>query len=242
VARDLKSSLVTIMTGVAELPEGFQHYLVKFSAMIDINDNAEVEYAYSLMARDCEIEMPATRLFDVGKYGNAFAIERFDRDHNRRIHMHTLSGLLHANYRTPNLDYTDFLKATWVLTQNKQDVIQGFRRMIFNVLTHNRDDHSKNFSFLYDHKTWRLSPAYDLTLSSGMAGEHTMTIAGEGANPNLSHILEVARKLNIDAEKAAHVVDQIKTVTNNWQHYAREANVKTNIASNIQKIFNNIAL
>ncbi len=231
-----------LCSGVCDIPSDFQHYLIKFSAMIDVNDNAQVEYAYSLMARDCGIDMSETRLFDAGKFGSAFGISRFDRINNSRIHMHTLSGLLHANFRVPNLDYTDFLKATWLLTQDKQAVLQGFRRMVFNVLTHNRDDHSKNFSFLYHHNQWQLSPAYDLTFSSGIAGEHTMTIAGEGANPTIKHFLEVARRLNIDELKAHKIVNEIKAVINNWSSYAKRANVDKSTATRLKKIFENIVI
>ena len=231
-----------LCSGVGELSEGFQHYLIKFSAMIDANDNTQVEYAYSLMARDCLINISETRLFDAGKFGPAFGVTRFDRINNKRIHMHTLSGLLHANFRIPNLDYTDFLKATWLLTQDKQDVLQGFRRMVFNVLTHNRDDHSKNFAFLYHNKQWRLSPAYDLTFSSGIAGEHTMTIAGEGANPTTNHFLEVARILNIDTSKTLQIIDEIKSVINNWPTYAKQANLEKPIIARLKKIFDNVTV
>lgn len=231
-----------LCSGVSDLPEDFQHYLIKFSAMIDVNDNAQVEYAYSLMARDCHITMPETRLFDAGKFGPAFGIARFDRINNKRIHMHTLSGLLHANFRIPNLDYIDFLKATWLLTQDKQDVLQGFRRMVFNVLTHNRDDHSKNFAFLFHNNQWRLSPAYDLTFSSGIAGEHTMTIAGEGANPTINHFLEVARILNINKTQAHHVINETKMIVSNWPKYAKRANVEKPIISRLKKIFENITI
>lgn len=232
----------SLCSGVAELPLGFSHYLIKFPTMIDANDSAEVEYAYALMAKACGIDMPKTRLFDAGKFGAAFGIARFDREHNKRIHMHSLSALLHANFRIPNLDYTDFLKATWLLTQDQQQVFQGFRRMVFNVLTHNRDDHSKNFSFLYDNHQWRLSPAYDLTFSSGMASQHSMTIAGEGANPNSEHFLQVARKLNITVLDARKIIDEVRAVTNDWPLYAKQANVAKALATRLKRVFDNISI
>jgi len=228
--------------GIAELPEGYQHYLIKFSTMIDASDLAEVEYAYSLMAQACDINFPETRLFDAGHYGAAFGIDRFDRQHNKRIHMHTLSGLLHTNFRFPNLDYIDFLKATWLLTQDHQAVVQGFRRMVFNVLTHNRDDHSKNFSFLYNNQQWMLSPAYDLTFSSGIAGEHTMTIAGEGANPTREHFLQVATLLEMDHEIANAVINHVQSITANWHSYADRANVEKKTANRIKKSLDNISI
>jgi len=134
--------------------------------------------------------------------------------------MHTLSGLLHADYRIPNLDYKDFLKATWLLTKDHEQVIEGFRMMVFNILAHNRDDHSKNFSFLLDPTGWQLAPAYDLTFSSGIAGEHTMTIAGEGANPSKEHIMKVASKANISENIALSVMENVKSAIDQWETFA----------------------
>ncbi len=232
----------SLCSGVTDLPVGYKHYLIKFPAMIDVDDNAEVEYAYALMAMACGIEMPETKLFSAGKYGAAFGIARFDREHNQRIHMHSLSGLLHANFRIPNLDYTDFLKATWLLTQDQLQVYQGFRRMVFNVLTHNRDDHSKNFSFLYKNYNWQLSPAYDLTYSSGIASQHSMTIAGEGANPTTEHFLQVARKLNITTQDAHEMIDEIKMVVDDWSVYAEQAQVAPAMIRRLKRVFENITI
>ncbi len=228
--------------GTGKLAKGFQHYIVKFSNMIDVNDIAEVEYAYSLMAHDCEIDMPQTRLFDAGKHGMAFGVERFDRIQNQRLHMHTLCGLLHADYRAPNLDYNDFLKATWLLTRNIGEVVQAYRRMVFNVLTHNRDDHSKNFTYIMRDNTWYLSPAYDLTFSAGIAGEHTMTIAGEGANPTKKHLLAVATKVNIDVRKAVEIIEQTKSVIAKWTSYANQASMTKSTINRLKKVLDNFSV
>lgn len=226
-----------IITGMQILPKGFQHYLVKFSTMMDMNGSAEIEYAYALMAKACGIYMANTQLFHIKNFGKAFATIRFDRNENERIHMHSLSGLLHANYRIPNLDYTDFLKATWLLTQNFPMVAEGFRRMVFNVLMHNRDDHSKNFSYLLANSGWQLSPAYDLTFSAGIAGEHTMTIAGEGANPDKTHLLKVASQLEIKSNLAQDIIDQAAAVRSRWLDFAEQAQVPKRPAQQMQKIF-----
>lgn len=229
-----------ICTGTEQLESGFRHYIVKFSTMIDVNDIAEVEYAYAQMANNCGIDITKTRLFDAGKFGKAFGMERFDRFENQRIHMHTLSGLLHADYRMPNLDYLDFLKAIWLLTQSKTQVLEGYKRTVFNVLMHNRDDHSKNFSFLLQAKKWRLAPAYDLTFSSGIAGEHTMTVMGEGANPQRIHLLKLAEKMEISSSTAEKVIQQIHNVRNNWSQYADKAKVKKNMTKQITRIFTHL--
>jgi serine/threonine-protein kinase HipA len=229
-----------ICTGMPILPTGFQHYLVKFSSMIDISNSAEIEYAYSLMAKACHIQMADTRLFNIEKFGRAFATTRFDRDKNQRIHMHSLSGLLHADFRIPNLDYTDFLKATWLITQDFLMVIEGFRRMVFNVFMHNRDDHSKNFSFLLLNQGWQLSPAYDLTFSAGIAGEHTMTIAGEGANPTRKHLLKVANQLEIDNNSAIEIIEHIAFIRSQWMEFSQQAHVSKRSALHLNRIFSSI--
>ncbi len=150
--------------------------------------------------------------------------------------------MLHADYRIPNLDYTDYLKATWLLTQSIDEVKQAYRRMVFNVITHNRDDHAKNFSFLLIANKWHLSPAYDLTFSAGIAGEHTMTIAGEGANPRLEHLLRVADKLDIEKGEALALIDEIKEVVSFWTKYSDQAQVKESVKDRLTKVFNNISL
>jgi len=153
------------------LPEGAEHWMVKFAARADARDAGPVEYAYSLMARAAGIEMPETRLFEV-KHGRGlrryFGVRRFDRaTGNRRIHIHTFANLIHANFRLPSTDYADLFQVTRLLTRNHRDLLRLFRLMVFNVAAHNRDDHAKNFAFMLDDRTdeWSLAPAYDLTHS-----------------------------------------------------------------------------
>jgi serine/threonine-protein kinase HipA len=228
-----------ICTGMQTLPPGFQHYLIKFSAMMDINDSAEIEYAYALMAKAMGISMTDVKLFHIENFGWAFGTVRFDRNQNQRIHRHSLSGLLHADYRIPNLDYLDFLKATWVLTEDFNAVIEGFRRMVFNVFMHNRDDHSKNFSYLLGKQDWKLAPAYDLTFSAGMGGEHTMTIAGEGAHPGQEHCLKVANQLEINSNTALEIIDQAIAIRSQWLKFAGQAQVPKASAQQLNKILGN---
>jgi len=231
-----------VCMGMDGIPEGFEPYIVKFSALTDFKDMGAVELAYMKMAKEAGIETAEARLFDAGEEGKFFGVKRFDRKGNVRTHMHTLSGLLHADYRIPNLDYKDFLKATWLLTKDHEQVIEGFRMMVFNILAHNRDDHSKNFSFLLDSSGWQLAPAYDLTFSSGIAGEHTMTIAGEGANPSHDHILRVARKADIPENIAISIIEKVKGAIEQWEVFAEDANVTTSSAKEIQRALQNIRL
>ena len=114
--------------------------------------------------------------------------------------MHTLGGLANADFRLPSLDYTDVLRVTQTLTRNVADVKRAFALMVFNVLAYNRDDHSSNFSYLMDKEgEWHLVPAYDLTCSEGINGEHTTAVAGEGRNPGEAHMLRVGKNSRFEA-------------------------------------------
>ena len=171
-----------ILTGEDDLPDGFEHWMVKFAAKADVRDAGPMEQAYARMAHAAGIDMPPTRLFKVGRNTCYFGVRRFDRGpSNSRLHVHTFGNLIHANFRIPSTDYADLMKVTSALTRNHQDVRQVFRRMVFNIAAHNRDDHAKNFAFIMNPRgEWSLSPAYDLGFAPGPGGEHTMTVLGEG--------------------------------------------------------------
>jgi serine/threonine-protein kinase HipA len=181
-----------------------QHWLVKFRSAYDPEDIGAIEYQYSQDAKKCGIGMPETRLFE-GKY---FGVRRFDREGDIRYHMHTAGGLLYASHRLPSLDYTDLMKATLILTRNMEEVSKMFRLMVFNVLKGNKDDHAKNFSFIYKDGTWGLSPAYDLVPSDGFNGNHCTTINGKG-NPELKDIHEAAENAGFPRKQALSIYDEI---------------------------------
>ena len=189
-----------------------EDWIIKFPSSQDPKNIGEQEYKYSLVAKDCGIKMSETKLFDSKICSGYFGIKRFDRENDRKIHMVSVSGLLETSHRLPNLDYNILMKLTLELTKNYQDIEQLYRLMCFNVFAHNRDDHSKNFSFLYDEnkKEWELSPAYDLTYSSSFNGEHATTINGEGKNPNLEDILAVAKNIGIKEKQARDIALDIK--------------------------------
>jgi serine/threonine-protein kinase HipA len=179
-------------------------WLVKFQGSTDPEGIGLQEYNYSLVAKKCGIEMPETRLFE-GKY---FGVRRFDREGARRYHVHSASGLLYASFRYPSLDYIELIKATIALTRNMQEAWKVFRLMVFNVLTGNRDDHARNFSFLLKNGEWSLSPAYDLVFSAGFNGQHTTTIAGQGS-PTKAAIFEVAKSTGLPEKRAITIFDEV---------------------------------
>jgi serine/threonine-protein kinase HipA len=215
-----------LLAGTADLPPGYRHHLVKFNAREDAPDIGAVEAAYSAMAREAGVDVPAARLFETRDGGRYFGAERFDRAGNERIHMHTLSGLLHASHRVPSMDYEGFLRATTELTKHAHETEEAFRRMVFNVLAHNRDDHVKNFSYLMTRDgQWRLAPAYDLVFSDGPRGEHTMSVAGEARHPSTRDMLRVAQAAAVDGARARRIIDQVRHAVAGWPRFARETGV-----------------
>lgn len=189
-----------------------EDWIIKFPSSTDPKNIGEKEYQYSLCAKDCGINMTETKLFPSRICSGYFGIKRFDRKNGKKVHMVSASGLLETSHRLPNLDYNLLMKLTLELTRNYEDIEQLFRLMCFNVFAHNRDDHSKNFSFLYDDnkKEWLLSPAYDLTYSSSFNGEHATTINGEGKNPNLDDILAVAKNIGLNEKSAKNIALDIQ--------------------------------
>lgn len=189
-----------------------EDWIIKFPSSSDPKNIGEKEYQYSLCAKSCGIYMTETRLFPSKICSGYFGIKRFDRKNTKKVHMVSASGLLETSHRLPNLDYNILMKLTLELTRNYQDIEQLFRLMCFNVFANNRDDHSKNFSFLYDDtkNEWHLSPAYDLTYSFSFNGEHATTINGEGKNPTLDDILAVAKNIGLKEKFAKGIASDIK--------------------------------
>ena len=219
----ISDDLKQIVHGRNSLQEGFSHWMVKFASSSDTQEVGAIEYAYSLMAKAAGVKMPQTALLE-GKKGRYFAIERFDRVGDRRIHMHSVAGLTHSDFRYPTLDYDDLLRLTLHLTKNIQETEKMFRLACFNLFAHNRDDHAKNFSFLMDEQgAWRLSPAYDLTFSYGPGGEHSTMYLNEGKNPTVEHLTALAKKHGI--KHATTIITEVQEAVQQWRHFAKEAGV-----------------
>ena len=187
-------------------------WIIKFPSSQDSKNIGEQEYKYSLVAKECGIKITETKLFSSKICSGYFGTKRFDRLNGKKVHMVSVSGLLETSHRFPNLDYNILMKLTLELTKNYKDIEQLYRLMCFNVFAHNRDDHSKNFSFLYDEnkREWHLSPAYDLTYSSSFNNEHATTINGEGKNPTLKDILAGAQNIGIKEKQAKEIALDIK--------------------------------
>ena len=230
ISNDLKQ----VMHGKKELQNGFSHWMVKFASSIDSRDIGAIEYAYSLMAKEAGLDMPNTALLE-GKRGRYFAIKRFDRIGDKRVHMHSVAGLIHTDFRYPTLDYDDLLKLTMHLTKSMQEVKKVFRLACFNLFSHNRDDHAKNFSFLMDEKgVWRFSPAYDITFSSGPGGEHSTMYLGEGRNPVQEHLEKLGQKYGI--KEYREIIEEVKSAVSRWSSFAKKAGVNGRSIKEIGKV------
>jgi len=215
-----------IIHGAKDLPDCFAPWLVKFPNAQDGADAGAIEYVYGLMAVEAGIAMTQTHLFPAQKGAGYFATTRFDRDGVQRIHTHTACGALHSDFRTPSLDYEDLLALTGILTRDVREVEKMYRLAVFNVLAHNRDDHSKNFTFLMsEHGEWKPSPAYDLTFSSGPRGEQSTVVMGEGKNPGTEHLEKLGREANIEDKRVAEIIDQTHTALSKWETHATQYGV-----------------
>jgi serine/threonine-protein kinase HipA len=224
-----------VISGLASLPEGFGSWLIKFDGVDSIpSAHCQLEYSYALMAKECGIEM--ARCVQIEENGRShFMTERFDRSNNKKIHMHSLCGVLHADFTNSfSCSYEDFLRTTLAVTNNYKDVTAGFERMVFNVAAKNKDDHSKNFSYLMkpDGK-WRLSPAYDLThcSNSTQLSDHQMRINNKGKFINKKDLMTIAEKFSI--KEGEKIIDNIVHVVSHWKEFGLAASVTGNTLDSI---------
>lgn len=210
-----------LIYGEAKHQKHYEPWLVKFPIATDSPDAGIMEYVYAQMAREAGLEVPDHFLFEADG-GHYFGLKRFDRHHEHRLHVHSASGLLHSDFRLPCLDYKDLVVLTSVLTRDIREVEKMYRLAVFNILSHNRDDHGKNFSFVMDESgVWKVSPAYDLTFSAGPGGEHSTTIMGEGKHPTKDHLIQLGEHAQIPYKLRENIIDQTRSALNKWPNLAR---------------------
>ena len=188
------------------------HWLVKFRHIYDPKDMGQQEYHYNEIARKCSINVPDFKLVG-GKY---FATKRFDlTSSGERVHMATAGGLLCVSLSNLVLDYSNLLALTGYLTQSSAEVEEMYRRMVFNYLTDNKDDHCKNFSFIVKKDgqgkwCWHLAPAYDLTLcADGYNGQHATSVNGSG-KPTIQDFIAVGTKIKIAENRCREIIRQVQ--------------------------------
>ena len=227
-----------VIHGGKPIKDGFEPWLVKFANTTDGPDAGAIEFVYAEMARRAGLDVPETTLFPAKNCAGYFATKRFDRDGDRHLHMHTACGLLHSDFRTPSLDYQDLIELTTLLTRDVRETEKMFRLAVFNVLAHNRDDHSKNFSYLMNKSgDWSLSPAYDLTFSSGPGGEQSTMVMGEGKAPNKEHLRVLGQNAELKLQTVDEIIEQAQDALVGWSKLAKEYGVA---ASNVRLIADRI--
>ena len=233
-----------IRSGQTIAPQGFTHWLIKLDGVTnqelgDPEHFGKIEYAYYQMAVDCGIEMSESHLLKDGNRCH-FLTRRFDRtDSGEKLHLQTLCGLAHFDFNLPGAySYEQLFQTMRSLRLPYSDAEQMYRRMVFNVVARNQDDHTKNFSFLMNKNgVWRLAPAYDMTFSYNPTGDftaqHQLSIAGKRDNFTRADLLQLAEQMN--TKKPNELIEEIISVISNWKKYAENADIPTKIIDFIGK-------
>ncbi len=223
-----------LIHGAERLPRGYEDWLIKFPSSNDRTDIAQIEYAYHKMALAAGVFMNPCRLFTSGSGNVFFGTKRFDRTEEGRLHLHSAAGMLNDNFRYSTMDYGNLMDATFRLENDVAGLEKILRIAAFNVFAHNRDDHSKNISYLMDQTgKWQLAPAYDLTYSNSSHGMHSTTIAGEGSAPTKRHLMELAAEFSL--KNGAVVIEQVADAVSQWRSYAKDAGVTKSSMELIEK-------
>ena len=223
-----------VRSGQIEAPEGFDYYLIKLDGVSaeagfrETQNFGRLEYSFYRLVKECGIEMSECSLIE--ENGRAhFLTKRFDRQNGEKIHMQTLCGIAHYDYRNPrSYSYEQAFNVMRFLRLPYSQAQEMFRRMVFNVVIRNQDDHTKNISFLMDRRgKWSLSPAYDMGFAynpkGGWTAQHQMSINGKFDNITRKDLLEFANRNNI--KEAAEIIDHIAEVSSHWPHLAKECEV-----------------
>lgn len=226
-----------VRSGQVTAPAGFSYWIMKFDGVKDdtLGDPAgygRIEYAYYKMAKQCEINMTECRLYEEGDRAH-FMIKRFDRtEKGKKIHMQSLCGMAHFDFNEAGgYSYEQAFQIMRRLRLPHSDAEQLFKRMVFNLVARNQDDHPKNIAFLMDKSgTWKLSPAFDMTYAHNPSGDwthkHQMTVNGKREGFVYDDLIAVADEMNI--KKGSQIIDQIVEVVSRWREFAKAVGVEIN--------------
>ncbi len=238
-----------VRSGQVKIPEGFTHYLMKFDGVSEHNSNKEtfgdplgfgaMEYTYYQMATACGIEMMPCHLLDEG-YRRHFVTQRFDRDGNQKSHIQTLTGLCHIDYKQPGTySYAELLATARQLSLPLSDAEQIIKRMIFNIVARNHDDHAKNFAFMLKGNQWRLTPAYDVAYSykpgSPWVNSHWMSLNGKRDQFSRDDIYSLATiSPRFSKHYLAPIIDEVIDQASQWPDRAKENGVPLTLIKEVQ--------
>ncbi|MBU0474807.1 MAG: type II toxin-antitoxin system HipA family toxin [Bacteroidetes bacterium] len=232
-----------VRSGQIDGLENYEYWIIKFDgvtnkALGDPKGYGKIEFAYYLMAKDAGINIMDSKILTENNRTH-FMTKRFDRIGNTKLHMQTLCAIAHFDYSYSNA--YSYEQAFQVMRQLKlaySQMEELLRRMVFNVIARNQDDHTKNISFLMDKAgNWSLSPAYDITYAYDPANKwmkaHQMSINGKRENINSEDILELAKNMNI--KKAANIIDEVVESVSKWRLFANEAGIPNEQIDAIEK-------
>lgn len=238
-----------VRSGQVKVPEGFTHYLMKFDGVSEHNSNKEtfgdpmgfgaMEYTYYQMATACGIEMMPCHLLDEG-YRRHFVTQRFDRDGNQKSHIQTLTGMCHIDYKQPGTySYAELLATARQLNLPLSDAEQIIKRMIFNIVARNHDDHAKNFAFMLKGNQWRLTPAYDVAYSykpgSPWVNSHWMSLNGKRDQFSRDDIYSLATiSPRFSKHYLAPIIDDVIDQVSQWPDRAKENGVPLTLIKEVQ--------
>lgn len=239
-----------VRSGQIETGTGFEYWLMKLDGVSgnrdkELNDPkgyGAIEYAYYKMATDAGIKMSECKLFEEGERRH-FMTRRFDRDKDgAKLHMQSLGAMAHFDYNQSGAyGYEQLFKVMDDIGLSAVEKEQQFRRMMFNVVARNQDDHVKNIAFLMDKSgRWSLSPAFDITYSYQPGGRwtssHQMTINNKRDDFILGDFTACAGVANIETSKAESIIEEVKTVVRNWNDYADEVGVNPEMRDKIKGV------
>lgn len=239
-----------VRSGQANVPSGFTHYLMKFDGVSEHNKNQEtfgdplgygaMEFVYHLMANKCGLDMMACRLLNEGNRRH-FITQRFDRIKNSKVHVQTLNGLAHVDYKKPgSFSYAELFGIARQLRLSAVEAEQLFKRMTFNIIARNHDDHSKNFAFILKKDKWSLAPAYDLAYSykpgSKWVNSHWMSLNGKRDNFTRSDFYSLEKLSPVfNKKKIDDIIDATIEHVSTWRQLAEEWDVPKTLIDEIQE-------
>jgi serine/threonine-protein kinase HipA len=235
-----------IITGSGIIPTGMEAWLIKLNTSDTTAASiSQLEQTYFEMAKAAGIRVPDTMLISDKKGVEHFAIRRFDRTHedpNQRVHIHSYAAMAGIDFSEPGTDYEDLLRLTKNLTRNFEDVCEQFRRMLFNLLASNRDDHAKNFSFAMDARgQWTNTPAYDLLYTDNDLGGNWMLIGGKRSNIRYDDVKQVADLMGIPQRRLNEMLEQIQDALAQWPALAKANRIGTGLRKVVQTIIEDLS-
>jgi serine/threonine-protein kinase HipA len=223
-----------VISGQFDLPQGFEHWLLKFDVGVDgvLNNSAgfgRIEYAHYLMATEAGVQMSESRLLEEGGRAH-FMTKRFDRRGNDKVHVHTLCGLMHLDFNTPYVhSYEQYLRAVLDLKLDASALEQAWLRCVFNIAAVNCDDHTKNFAFMLDQSgTWKIAPAYDTCFSHNPAAgkwtrQHQMLVGGKAWGISDADLIALAGAF--DVRRPRELLRRVAAAVARWPQFATQAGV-----------------